>query len=317
MSIACSGPPALIDVAHQFDVRPDRLAHHAHAAHFVGRRRIARQRHLGLHLLEALLHQDLRRPLRLTVGQAAPQRAGRIGRHPIPMAAQKLPQRLFQRLALDVPQRDVDGRRREGENPARPAGIAGAGAQFRGHRLDPQRIHADRQFGEFIDRPAQAAGHPAAVKRDRDALDAAVGAQFQRDDGAFAAFLLGHVGQRIVFGDGERDRLEAGDFHGRFLYYCPGMVQFGASAGDRAHATFVDHQRRGVLGHRLFGGEGVDHDDIGRIADRDAVILQVHQAARNVPSAWRSTRAAGAGGRSGKHWPADWPSGSASNRRAA
>ena len=50
----------------------DGFAHHADAAAFFGRGGIAGQRHLGLHLLEALLHQDLRRPLRLRIRQAAP-----------------------------------------------------------------------------------------------------------------------------------------------------------------------------------------------------------------------------------------------------
>ena len=74
------GPPALVDVAHQLDVGPDHVADHLDAAHLVGRRRIAEQAHLGLHLDEALLEQRLGRLLRLLVGEAAAQRARGIGR---------------------------------------------------------------------------------------------------------------------------------------------------------------------------------------------------------------------------------------------
>ena len=57
----------------------------------------------------------------LVVRQAAAQRARGIGRHAIATAAEKLPQRLVQRLALDVPQRDVDRRERQREDAAGPA----------------------------------------------------------------------------------------------------------------------------------------------------------------------------------------------------
>ena len=118
---------------------------------FLGRRRIAGQRHLGLHLAKTLLQQDPRGALRLVVGEPAPQRAGGIGRHPVAMAAEQLPERLVERLALDVPQRDVDGRQRQGEDAARPAGIAGAGAQLGDDLLDAQRILADGERRQFVD----------------------------------------------------------------------------------------------------------------------------------------------------------------------
>ena len=46
-------PPALVDVAHQFDVGADRLAHPPHALDLLGRRGLAGQRHLRLHLTPA------------------------------------------------------------------------------------------------------------------------------------------------------------------------------------------------------------------------------------------------------------------------
>src|ERR1700722_4565828 len=59
---------------------------------------------------------------------------------------------------------------------------------------------------------------------------------------------------------------------------CLWLVQFGTRAGDGAYAPFEHNQRYGIFRHRLLGGQGVDHDDIGRIANRNAVVLQVHQS---------------------------------------
>jgi hypothetical protein len=53
--------PALVDVAHQIDVRADRVADFACALDFLRGRGITRQRKLHLHLLEALLDQQWRR----------------------------------------------------------------------------------------------------------------------------------------------------------------------------------------------------------------------------------------------------------------
>ena len=110
------------------------------------------------------------------VGQPAAQRAGGIGRHPVARAAEQLPQRLLQRLALDVPQRDVDRRQRQREDAAGPAGIAGGGAQLA--QRSPRSAAGPRRS---ISAPssstarAQRAGQRAAVEGEADALDAAVG----------------------------------------------------------------------------------------------------------------------------------------------
>ena len=100
--------PALIDVAHQVDVRADRLAHQARALDLARRRGVARQRELHLHLPEALLHQRRRRLHHVLQRERAHQRAARIGRHALAQAAEQRGQRLVERLALDVPQRHVD-----------------------------------------------------------------------------------------------------------------------------------------------------------------------------------------------------------------
>ena len=66
--------------------------------------------------------------------------------------------------------------------PAGPAESPAASAQLAHDRLDAQRVLADGQRAEFIDGGAQRAGHGAAVERQADALDAAVGLHAQDDD---------------------------------------------------------------------------------------------------------------------------------------
>ena len=130
------------------------------------------------------------------------------------MAAQKLPERLVERLALDVPQRGVDGRQRQGEDAARPAaGIAGA--QLGDDRLDALRVLADGRGGEILDGGMQAARQAAAIERDADAFDAGIGAQAHRHDRPLAAGFLRHVGQGIVLGDEQDAGLIARDLHAR------------------------------------------------------------------------------------------------------
>src|SRR3984957_11859967 len=59
---------------------------------------------------------------------------------------------------------------------------------------------------------------------------------------------------------------------------CLWLVQFGTRAGDGAYSPFEHNQRCGIFRHRLLRGQGVDHDDIGRIAHRNAVVLPVYQS---------------------------------------
>ena len=60
--------------------------------------------------------------------------------------------------------------------PAGP-GAAGRRAQFRGDRLDAQRILADRQRAELVDRAPQGAGQRAAEIGDAEPFDAVIGAR--------------------------------------------------------------------------------------------------------------------------------------------
>ena len=86
--------------------------------------------------------------------QVAPERAARIGRDALTCPAEQFPPRLAERLAADVPQRNVDRRQRQGEHSGRP-GAPGRGAQLGDDRLDPQGVLADRQRPEIVDRALQ------------------------------------------------------------------------------------------------------------------------------------------------------------------
>src|SRR5262249_2608130 len=149
---------------------------------------------------------------RLVVGEAATKRSGRVGVDAVARAAEQLPQRLVQRLALDVPQRNVDRRLRKRVYTG-ATGVTGRGAQFAQDRLDALRIVADGQGAEFIDRSAQRAGHGAAVERKANAFDALVRLDAKYDDGAQPARLLRHVRQRIVLGYAQDIGLYSGDLH--------------------------------------------------------------------------------------------------------
>ena len=224
--------------------------------HFVGWRRIAGQRHLGLHLLEALLDQRMRRLRRPVMRQVATERAGRVGRHPVAVATEQLPDRLLQRLALDVPERDVDGRMRQREDAARPAGIAGAIAQLAHDLLDPQRILADGELGQFLDGDLKAAGHLATIEGDADAFDAVVGAQAQRHDGPEAPGIVQRVRERVGFRNVQGRHFVADDLHGASIQWCGRELgKFYHEA--RAAAKTADHFPRdvGVMQQRRSAGE--------------------------------------------------------------
>ena len=235
MSIACSAP-ALVDVAHQLDVRPDRIAHHAHAPHLLGGRRIAWQRHLRLHLDEALVTS--RRAAVAACASVSPRRSepGGIGLDPVARAAEQLPQRLLQRLALDVPQRDVDCRDRQRVD-ARATGIAGRRAQLAQDGLDPHRVLADQQRAQFIDRAAQRAGERAAVEGEANAFDAGVGLDAEDDDGTQAACFFRHVRQRVVFRDAQNGGLGPGDLHRCLLRVLRPRIADGPKADKRARLS--------------------------------------------------------------------------------
>src|SRR5262249_39024265 len=132
--------------------------------------------------------------------------------------AEEFPERLAERLAANVPQRDVDRRERQRKHAA-GARTSRSVAQFADDRLDPLRVLADAQFAELIDRALQCAGQRAAVKADADPLDALIGAKRQDDHGPDAPLLFERAGERLVFRDIQDLRREAGDFHDVPLTY--------------------------------------------------------------------------------------------------
>ena len=207
-------PPALVDVAHQLDVGADRLAHPPHALDLLGGCGLAGQRQLRLHFAEALFFQAPGGGDDPVEREPAHQRAARIGRDPIARAAEQLPQRQVQRLAADVPQRHVERRQRQVEDAARP-GRTGGGAQFGDDRLDAQRIVADDQCAQFVDRTPQRAGQRTAEISDADPDDPLVGLDLQSDDRAGCVRVFRGVGKRLVGRQGDDLRANAGNLHRR------------------------------------------------------------------------------------------------------
>ncbi len=150
-------PPALVDVAHQFDVGADRLAHPPHPLDLLGRRCLPGQRELRLHLAEAFVLECGGRADDPVEREPAHQRAAGIGRDPLACAAEQSPQWQVQRFAADVPQRHVECRQGQVKNAA-GSRRAGSGAQLRHDRLDAQWVLADHQRPELVDGTSQRAG---------------------------------------------------------------------------------------------------------------------------------------------------------------
>ena len=84
--------------------------------------------------------------------------------------AQQLVNRHAQRFALDVPQRDVDGRHGAGQNALRRE--KAAAEEQLPDVLDPKRVHALQQLGKLLDGPdhRQLAAGDARLAHAIDAL---------------------------------------------------------------------------------------------------------------------------------------------------
>jgi hypothetical protein len=190
-------PPALVDIAHQLDVGPDRLAHPPHPLDLLGGSGVAGQRQLCLHLVEAALFQPRGGGHHPVERQTAHQGAAGISRDPLAGAAQQFPQRLVQRLAADVPQRHVERGVGQVEDAA-GSGRAGGRAQLCYDRLDAQRILADHQGAEFVDRTPQRTGQRAAKIGHSDPDHPLVGLDLQRDDRPRCIGVFRRVGERLV-----------------------------------------------------------------------------------------------------------------------
>ena len=95
--------PALIDVAHEVDIRPHRCAGQARALGFLRRRYVTGQRHLGFHLLETALDQCPTSFKQMIQRIAAHQRAAGVGRHALAQAAKHGAKGLAENFAFDIP----------------------------------------------------------------------------------------------------------------------------------------------------------------------------------------------------------------------
>ena len=110
--------PALVDVAHQVYTGADSRADRARARHFDLGRGGAGQGQLHFHLREAALDQARRRALHHVLRGRAHQGATGIGGHRLAQAAEQRGYRYALRLALDVPQCNVDRGERKGIDAA-------------------------------------------------------------------------------------------------------------------------------------------------------------------------------------------------------
>jgi hypothetical protein len=173
--------PALVDVAHEIDVRADRLADPARAFDLDRRCRLARESELHLHLPETLLHQRMGRLRHVLQRKRAHERAACVRGHTLAQATQERGERLVESLALDIPKRHVDRGEREREDPAWSRRACRRLAQLLSNGLDAQRILAKGERGELLDCVLQGCGERRPEEGDADALDSRVGFELEGD----------------------------------------------------------------------------------------------------------------------------------------
>jgi hypothetical protein len=132
------------------------------------------------------------------------------------MAADQIRERKIGRLALDVPQRDVDGGDGVREHAARSE-VAIERAQLADHRFDAQRIHPDHECRELFHHAGQRRDYRSAVKAavvsQAYALDAVIGAKRERHDIARSPVRDGAAGERLDSGQADGLDFGVGDFH--------------------------------------------------------------------------------------------------------
>ena len=224
--------PQLVDVAHQVDVRADAFAQRADAGHLAGGGGFCA--HLGFHLAEALLNQPGASLGQILYAHGTHQSAAGVGGRPVAVAAQQRANGLVQRLALDVPHRNIDGGQGQGQDAFRPGRCAGI------HQPVPQRLRVHRVFAggqgrQIIHRPPQRVVQRAAEEGNADTLNPFVRVQLQRNELSHAGLVEAHY-QRVVGRGLQYARGGAGNFHGGYAPLCSGRDGGGIAVRRLARA---------------------------------------------------------------------------------
>ena len=204
--------PALVDIAHEVNVGADRCADAARVFGLARRSRVARKRELRLHLLEALFDQCSRRFFEMIQWIRPHQRAAGVGRHPITQTAEHGAEGLAEKFSFDVPERHIDGGNRQSQDSAGP-GARSRTAQFLRDGLDRQRIVADDQFAELVDRMLYRRAERAAEKAHADAFNAVFGFEPQDNELIMRTRVWRATGQRLVERDADHLRANILDSH--------------------------------------------------------------------------------------------------------
>src|SRR5262249_5226969 len=207
--------PELVDVAHEIDVRSDRLAHHAHALDRGGHGGLTPALHL--HLAEPHVAKPRAGLGEIVDRMRAHQGSAGVRGDAVAQAAQQRAYGLAHHLALEVPAGDVDGRERQGEDAARPR-AAGRAAQLRGDRLDLSRILADGEPGELVHRGLERRGERSAEERQTEAYRALAGAELERDERARVGRGRQAHHERVVGRRAKHAGGHVGDLHGALSF---------------------------------------------------------------------------------------------------
>ncbi len=141
--------PGLVDVGHDPHVGPDGLAHRPHALRLALGRRLAA--HPELDRVEAGLGVTARGRRQLGGRQAVPEPVARVGRHAVAKAAEQARERLAERLAVGVPDGDVQRRQRQVQQAAGPHPVAAPGERVPG-RLGLEHAQTHEMLAQLVGR---------------------------------------------------------------------------------------------------------------------------------------------------------------------
>src|SRR5262249_3357558 len=139
------------------------------------------------------------------------QSAAGIGRYSVPQPSQQVSKRLPERLTLYIPQRHIDGGKREGHDTA-GSGSRCRATQLAPHRFNSQRIFTHGQFSHPVYSLLQRRSERPAEKGKANSFNAVVGShphgdKFKRPVKSRA------TGQGFFGGQTDDLRLYAFDFH--------------------------------------------------------------------------------------------------------